>query len=181
MWFMWIRGIHTSLWGIEMVTVLGALLMSCSSPTPATSSAVVPTQTEVAMNSEQTLPISAQAVFKDRAIALEVAKTPQQQALGLMYRTTLAADRGMLFPFQPPQTVSFWMKNVRFPLDMIFLRNGVVQDIAASVPPCTNEPCSTYGPKVPIDQVIELRGGRAAELGLKVGDRVQLNFSNSKK
>jgi hypothetical protein len=101
--------------------------------------------------------------------------------MGLMYRTTLADDRGMLFPFEPPQPVSFWMKNVRIPLDMIFLRDGEVKAIAASVPPCTAEPCPTYGPPTAVNQVIELRGGRAAELGLKVGDRVKIKFLDSKR
>jgi hypothetical protein len=68
------------------------------------------------------------------------------------------------------------MKNTKIPLDMVFLRNGEVKAIAANVPPCTAEPCPSYGPQIPIDQVIELRGGRAAELGLKVGARVSVEF-----
>jgi hypothetical protein len=113
-------------------------------------------------------------------ISLEVARTSQEQAMGLMYRTSLAPDRGMLFSFNPPQPVNFWMKNTLIPLDMIFLRNGEIQAIAPNVPPCTTTPCPTYGPQVPIDQVIELRGGRAAELSLKVGDRVNIKFLDGK-
>jgi uncharacterized membrane protein (UPF0127 family) len=120
------------------------------------------------------LPISARAIVKGKVIQLEVAQTPLQQEVGLMYRTTLPRDRGMLFPFSPPQPVSFWMKNTLIPLDMIFLRQGVVQKIAALVPPCTSDRCPTYGTTTPIDQVIELRSGRAAELGLKKGDRVTI-------
>jgi uncharacterized membrane protein (UPF0127 family) len=129
-------------------------------------------------NSGQMLPISAQAQMAGQRIMLEVARTPQQQAMGLMYRTSLAPDRGMLFSFDPPQPVSFWMKNTIIPLDMVFLRDGEVKAIAVNVPPCTTTPCPTYGPQseVLIDQVIELRGGRAAELGLKVGDRVIVKF-----
>jgi len=98
----------------------------------------------------------------------------------LMYRTSLADDRGMLFPFEPPQPVKFWMENTLIPLDMVFLQDGVVKAIAPSVPPCTTAPCSTYGPGTPVNQVIELRGGRAAELGLKVGERVKIKFLDSK-
>lgn len=127
------------------------------------------------MSLGQTIPISAQAIIAGQEIQMEVAQTPQQQAIGLMYRKSLAANRGMLFPFNPPQPVNFWMKNTLIPLDMVFLRNGVVQDIARNVPPCTSDPCPTYGPKTTvIDQVIELRGGRSTELGLKVGDRVTI-------
>jgi hypothetical protein len=122
------------------------------------------------------LPISALAEMAGQKISLEVARTPEEQAMGLMYRTSLAADRGMLFPFEPPRPVSFWMKNTLIPLDMVFLRNGEVKAIAANVPPCTTTPCPSYGPSTEIDQVIELRGGRAAELGLKVGDRVSIKF-----
>jgi len=78
----------------------------------------------------------------------------------------------MVFPFSPARPVSFWMKNVRITLDMVFLQHGQVQAVAANVPPCKEDPCPVYGPAVPIDQVIELRGGRAQELGIHVGDRL---------
>lgn len=129
-------------------------------------------------NAGQMLPISAQAEIKGKRIMLEVARTPQQQQMGLMYRTSLPDDRGMLFSFDPPQPASFWMKNTLIELDMIFLQNGQVKAIAANVPPCTTTRCPSYGPppQILIDQVIELRGGRAAELGLKVGDRIAIDF-----
>ncbi len=122
----------------------------------------------------QTLPITAQFTTANRTVKLEVALTQQQQAAGLSNRNTLADDQGMLFPFEPPQSVRFWMKNTLIPLDIVFLHNGVVQAIAANVPPCTKETCPTYGPEMLVNQVIELRGGRAAELGLKVGNRLQV-------
>jgi len=119
-----------------------------------------------------------------QTIGLEVAQTPEEQARGLMYRPTLARDRGMLFTFDPPQIVTFFMKNVLIPLDIIFLKDGQVLEIAANVPPCTTSPCPLYFPAVesaqaseptPVDQVIELRGGRAAELGLRAGDFVSIS------
>lgn len=130
-------------------------------------------------NAGQMLPISAHAEIKGQRILLEVARTPRQQQIGLMYRTTLADNRGMLFPFNPPQPVSFWMKNTKIPLDMIFIREGRVQAIAANVPPCKADPCPSYGPQnAIIDHVLELRGGRAAQLGLKAGDRIIIQFLN---
>jgi len=123
----------------------------------------------------QLLPITAEADLAGTIIQLEVAETRQQQALGLMYRTELADDRGMLFPFEFPRRASFWMKNVPISLDMIFLLDGQVQAIAENVPPCEAEPCPTYGPgALLVDQVIELRGGRAAEIGLEPGDTVEI-------
>jgi uncharacterized membrane protein (UPF0127 family) len=119
------------------------------------------------------LPITAVTTLGSQEIFLEVATTPQQQSLGLMYREALPDDRGMLFPMGQPRPVSFWMKNVPVPLDMVFIYDGTIQAIAAAVPPCTAEPCPTYGPgPQPIDQVIELRAGRAAELGRAMGDAV---------
>lgn len=171
------------------------LLLSCSTPvsevdsepneTPANSSteqpAESPTETTDTPNSfnvfgpGQLLPITAEADLAGTTVQLEVAETRQQQALGLMYRTELADDRGMLFPFEFPRRASFWMKNVPISLDMIFLLEGQVQAIAENVPPCEAEPCPTYGPgSLLVDQVIELRGGRAAEIGLQPGDSVEI-------
>lgn len=123
----------------------------------------------------QRLPITAKANLADQEILLEVAETPEQQAMGLMFRPALPDDRGMLFPMAFPRPVSFWMMNVPVPLDMVFIYQGKVQGIAANVPPCQAAPCPTYGPgNQLVDHVIELRGGRAAELGLAVGDPVTI-------
>ncbi len=121
----------------------------------------------------QQLAVTAVTTLGSEEIFLEVAATPQQQALGLMYRDALPDDRGMLFPLGRPRPVSFWMKNVPVALDMVFIYDGTIAGIAAEVPPCTADPCPTYGPEGQlVDQVIELRAGRAAELGLSEGDQV---------
>ncbi|MEG3863191.1 DUF192 domain-containing protein [Microcoleus sp. herbarium12] len=154
-------------------------LLGCSPALPVANSGVTGTladQSSTATTSGQVLPISARARIADRPIELEVAKTSEQQAMGLMYRTSLADDRGMLFEFKPARWVNFWMKNCQISLDMIFLRDEVVTAIAAKTPPCTADPCPTYGPDTTVDRVIELRGGRAAELGVKVGDRIEIEF-----
>ncbi len=182
-----------------VVMMLALLLMGCSASVPSTSSQsrepaqplqqaspvsapTIPAQqaqaspeASPAQNKRgQTLPISAKATMAGQVIQLEVARTPQQQQMGLMYRTSLADDRGMLFLFNPPQPINFWMKNTLIPLDMVFMLDGVVKEIVADVPPCKTSLCPTYGPNTPVNQVIELRGGRAAELGLKAGDRVTI-------
>lgn len=172
---------------------LSLLLVGCAASLPAKQTDETLTQSDQPLpppsvvsssptNAGQMLPISAQAEIKGKRIMLEVARTPQQQQIGLMYRTSLPDDRGMLFPFDPPQPVSFWMKNTLIELDMIFLQNGQVKAIKANVPPCTTTPCPSYGPsQILIDQVIELRGGRAAELGLNVGDRITIDFLDDPK
>ncbi|HEY9845604.1 MAG TPA: DUF192 domain-containing protein [Candidatus Caenarcaniphilales bacterium] len=120
--------------------------------------------------------LEAAAEISGQTIHLEVAHTPQQQAQGLMGRNILAINQGMLFPFNPPQRVGFWMKNVPISLDIIFLRNGKVVEIAANLPSCTADPCPVYQPAAVIDQVIEIRGGRATELNLRVGDTIPVRF-----
>ena len=157
------------------------LLISCSQQTPAKVPHTNISQTSASVNNlGQKLPISAVATIPNGTqIQLEVAKTPQQQAMGLMYRPALPDNQGMLFTFPSPQPASFWMKNVPVALDMVFMRKGVIQYIEASAPPCVKEPCPTYGPRTLIDQVIELRSGRAAELGLKKGDKVKIDSIKS--
>ena len=125
--------------------------------------------------SKQILPVTATAEMNGKIFDLEVAKTPHQKSLGLMFRTSLPNNRGMLFPFEQPRRIRFWMKDVLIPLDMVFLRNGTVVAITGSAPPCITEPCPTYGPTWhAADQVIELRGGRVAEVGLEIGDTVNV-------
>ncbi|MGG6267880.1 DUF192 domain-containing protein [Leptolyngbya sp. AN03gr2] len=158
---------------------LGVLLLGCSAGASQRLSTEVKPSESPAIESPsamgQVLPLTASFKVGDQLIKLEVARTSEEQAMGLMYRTSLADDRGMLFPFDPPRPTQFWMKNTLIPLDMLFLRRGEIRVIKANVPPCKADPCPTYGsPTEDIDQVIELRAGRAAELGLKVGDRIAI-------
>ena len=123
----------------------------------------------------QVLPITGQATVAGEIIELEIAQTRAEQSLGLMHRTCLADNQGMLFPFAQPRRATFWMKNVPINLDMVFLRNGRVQFIQEQAPPCEVEPCPVYGPSnALVDQVLELRGGRSQELGLEIGDEIEV-------
>jgi uncharacterized membrane protein (UPF0127 family) len=98
---------------------------------------------------------------------VEVALTPEQQAQGLMFRKELNPDGGMVFPMSPPRTASFWMKNTVIPLDMLFIQpDGTVAMVAANTKPYSREPVSAG---VPVSGVLELAGGRAAELGIGQG------------
>lgn len=147
-----------------------------SSPNPASEAVALPPDV-LAQTPGQMLPITAEAELAGHLISLEVARTREQQTLGLMHRTSLPDDRGMVFPFDPPRPVRFWMKNVVIPLDMVFVYRGTVVAIASEVPPCTQAPCPTYGPEQQlVDHVIELRGGLATALELEVGDRVDIRW-----
>jgi uncharacterized membrane protein (UPF0127 family)/cold shock CspA family protein len=101
---------------------------------------------------------------------IEVAQTPEQQAQGLMYRQSLAPDRGMIFPRDPPGDASFWMKNTLIPLDLIFIRtDGTIARIAENAVPMSLDPIPSLEP---VGAVLEIAGGRSAELGIKPGDKV---------
>jgi len=108
------------------------LLIACSPPLP---------QHEESQS--QQLPISAQVELGGETILLEVARTPSEQQIGLMHRESLARDRGMFFPVETPRPVQLWMKDVSFPLDMVFPRDGEIVHIAAEVPPCDRDPSPT--------------------------------------
>jgi len=102
--------------------------------------------------------------------AVEIAATAAARERGLMFRRRLAANRGMLFEFGPPQQVSFWMKNTLIPLDMLFVDSGRIVAIARNATPLSETPIPSGAP---VTDVIELRGGRAAEIGAAPGDRVR--------
>ncbi|WP_071190968.1 DUF192 domain-containing protein [Trichormus sp. NMC-1] len=159
---------------------LSVLLIGCSPPTAANPPTTTSdSQVQTLAYRGQNLPISALATIPNGTkIKLEVARTPKEQMMGLMYRPALPDDQGMLFVFPSAEPVSFWMKNVPVALDMVFMENGKVKYIQTAAPSCKSEPCPTYGPNVPINQVIELRAERATELGLQVGDKVKIEFLN---
>ncbi len=95
---------------------------------------------------------------------VEVARTTEEQSRGLMFRTGLAPDRGMIFPFAPAKYASFWMKDTLIPLDMFFIRaDGSIDRIAENTIPQNLEPVASGGE---VALVLELAGGTAARLGI---------------
>ncbi len=108
-----------------------------------------------------------------KSVTAELAVNEEDRARGLMFRQTLNTDEGMLFVFQKDEYNSFWMKNTLIPLDMVWLDSSRrVIFIAENVPPCKAEPCPSYGPDLPSRYVLELKAGKAREIGLKVMDRL---------
>jgi uncharacterized membrane protein (UPF0127 family) len=101
---------------------------------------------------------------------VEIAATAQEQTKGLMYRTSLPEDQGMLFVFEPEQEVSFWMKNTLIPLDMIFIDgSGRVTRVMEDVPPCQSGPCPTYPSGGRVKYVLEANAGWASRHSVTVG------------
>lgn len=106
----------------------------------------------------------------EHVIAIEVAETNEQKALGLMYRTSVPPNTGMLFPYERPQELTMWMKNTYASLDMVFIRaDGVVHRVEFSTEPMSERVISSQGTVL---AVLELAAGEAKRLGVKPGDRV---------
>ena len=108
---------------------------------------------------------------KEFPIEIEVAELPQDKSLGLMFRTELAGDHGMLFPYDQSQDVSMWMHNTYIPLDMVFIRaDGTVHRIESRAEPLSDRIINSGGP---VKAVLELPAGTSERLGLKPGDHVR--------
>ena len=115
-----------------------------------------------------------QVCFDDRCIGVEVAQTQEAHERGLQFRESLERDKGMLFIFSQSRPHSFWMKNTLIPLDIIWLDSKKhVVFIAPNIPPCKTKQCPVYAPGQNASYVLEVNAGVAAELELKVGDRVR--------
>lgn len=114
------------------------------------------------------------AVLNGESFDLEVAVSLEDQLRGLMYRDSLGEKSGMLFNFNPPRAVNFWMKNCRIPLDMVFIRAGTVANVVDSATPCPRDPCPVYASVYSVDTVIELPGGSVKKYVIQPGDHVQL-------
>ena len=103
--------------------------------------------------------------------AVEVMRTDEERARGLMFRRFMPADRGMLFDFKREETVMMWMKNTFIPLDMVFIsRNGLVVSVTENTEPMSERTISSGGQAY---AVLEINAGIAARLGLKAGDRIE--------
>ena len=110
--------------------------------------------------------------------SVEIADTDEKQARGLMFRKDLAGDEGMLFEFAAPKVATIWMKNTEIPLDIVFIReNGEIIKIEHSTRPQTLRSASS---EAVIAAVLELPGGRAAELGIEPGHVVTHSFFKPK-
>ena len=125
-------------------------------------------------------PVGPRAVLPSgRTYSLEVARTPQEQEQGLMFRESLPEKTGMLFPFTDKGVHHFWMKNTMIPLDMVWMdAEGKVIFVSANTPPCKADPCPSYGPDSPAASVLEIAGGNAAKESIVIG--TVLRFENVK-
>ncbi len=109
--------------------------------------------------------------------SVEIADTQETQQLGLMFRDSMPADHGMLFIFPNEAPRSFWMKNTRIPLDIMYFDKDLkLVSLSADTPPCKVSRCPSYPSIAPAKYVLELNAGSAAALGIAVGDKLKLDL-----
>jgi uncharacterized membrane protein (UPF0127 family) len=152
------------------LALAGLALVACS---PQAATEATPAAAAVAVH-----PVSGLAVIPltiatpkgSHSFRVEVARSEEEQAKGLMFRTELGPDEGMIFPREPADVASFWMKNTPLPLDIIFIgTDRRVLNIAANTVPYSLTPVGAVGMS---SAVLEIPGGRAAALGIGPGAKV---------
>ncbi len=147
------------------------VLLAACSPQPATEA--TPAASVAAVHPVSGLPVIPLTVATPKGkhtFRVEVAQSDAEQAKGLMFRTQLGPDEGMIFPREPIDIPSFWMKNTPLPLDIIFIgTDRRVLNVAANTTPYALTPVGAVGMA---SAVLEIPGGRAAELGIAPGAQV---------
>jgi uncharacterized membrane protein (UPF0127 family) len=120
-------------------------------------------------------PASYRVAIDTTTVYAEAPTTLQEQEQGLMNRTHLDANAGMLFPFTSVRQQSIWMKNMRLPIDIVFITaDKHVLEVYRSVPPCAREPCPLYTSSAPVRYALEVNAGFCARHGIVSGMPVSI-------
>ncbi len=116
--------------------------------------------------------------IQGQRVALEIAQTPEQQSRGLAERDSLGWDRGMLFPYDEPGFPRFWMKGMRFDIDIVWIHGDRIVDISHRVAHVPGENGSIVAPRNLTDRVLEVPAGYAQSHGWRVGQRVVIELQS---
>jgi len=112
-----------------------------------------------------------------KVLQAEVMVKDEDRAMGLMFRASLPLDRGMIFVFETADFHGIWMKNCRFPIDILWLdEEKRIVHVAESVPPCQADPCPVYNPMRRASYVIELNAGQARREKAVLGAEVRFTL-----
>ena len=152
---------------------LAALLLLVAAPTARFDAALAaPSRPAVhRVSGLAVVPLTIRHGRKTFGFRVELARAPREQAQGLMFRTAMGANEGMIFPMEPPRLASFWMRNTVLPLDLVFIGvDGRIISIAADATPYSEEQILSGGV---VKAVLELNAGRTRQLGIAIGDRVR--------
>jgi uncharacterized protein len=144
-----------------VLCLAAALLPACGMPTGASAApAVIPVK----------LP-------SGKILQSEVMANDQDRQMGLMFRNSLALDRGLLFVFEQAGNYSFWMKNCKFPIDIVWLDEGrKVVTVVEAAPPCKKDPCPSYGGMQRALYVVEMNSGQAKREKVTLGSTIEFTL-----
>ncbi|MEK9143004.1 MAG: DUF192 domain-containing protein [Patescibacteria group bacterium] len=119
-------------------------------------------------------PLQSSVTIRGTRFFVDLAITSQEKEIGLGNRLTLPSDHGMLFVYDHKEVFPFWMKNMRFPIDIIWIDNRTIVSISKNVPIPTapTEQLPLYHPSVPVDKVLEVNAGLTDTYGISVGDKI---------
>jgi len=159
------------------IILLINLMLGCMTKTHSQQTISPPTQPTTMVPQPPTVCVGGKS-----CVEVEIADEPYERMLGLMYRNNLEENKGMLFIFQTPGYPSFYMKNMRFPLDILwFDENYKLIYIHENLPPCGFDPCPTYtphDPQSPIKYVLEVNAGWVKRNNIKIGDEAEFNINS---
>jgi hypothetical protein len=121
-------------------------------------------------------PASPTVGLAGRVLRVEIADTPILQTQGLSNHAPLTDEEGMLFIFGQKSRRTFWMKEMLFPLDIIWIDGNTIVKIDKKLPPEGPSPSKLYDSGVPVDFVLEVNGGWSDSAGLKEGDKLKISL-----
>jgi uncharacterized membrane protein (UPF0127 family) len=158
-----------------LVFVFAAMLAACSSGksegAQSAASSSFATAPKHRTSGLPVIPLTVTTKVGKHQFKVEVASTRKEQIKGLMFRTEMGSDEGMIFPIDPPRMQSFWMKNTVIPLDIIYIGSDHrILNIVEEAVPYSEAPLFSRGAAI---GVLELNGGRAKQLGIVAGDKVE--------
>lgn len=119
-------------------------------------------------------PLQTTVTVRNATFIVDVAITAKEKEIGLGYRESLAAGHGMLFVYDHKEIYSYWMRNMKFPIDIVWIDDRTIVDITKNVP-VSGKPLSElpiYHPIVPVDKVLELPAGTSDRVGIIIGDKI---------
>lgn len=120
---------------------------------------------------------SAKMTVNNHTFTLTVADTEKKKEIGLSGQKSLAKNKGMLFPYETKTIPAFWMRNMKFPIDILFISDGKIVTLYKNVkPPVTNEQLTLYQPSQPVDAVVEINAGLSEQFKLNVGDTATISL-----
>jgi uncharacterized protein len=170
---------HTQINSIKKPSTSGDIILKCLNivgPIASVLLATLPLVLYFYCRQPQELPISATFTKNNQTVELEVARKPSELYHGLKFRNSIPENRGMLFVVNKAEPIRLWMKDTHIPLDMVFMRDGIVNEVVNNAIPCKTKTCPPYGGKAPSNQIIEVSAGKASALGIKIGDKIDINY-----